>query len=114
MTPTGRCIQYCITRRRVYSGDAVVVCVFADYFRSQKSSISVGRPDWTTHRFNIRARTNMKVRRNESPYIGLSVVVTNMGIGDHRWWLWWVEHTEQISVHNLAAEQISVQSIFHG
>ena len=87
MTPTGRCIQHCITRRRVYSGDAVVVCVFADYFRSQKSSISVGRPDWTTHRFYMAGHTNMKVGGNESQWIGVCGMVPYVGTGDHRWWL---------------------------
>ena len=47
-------------------------------------SISLGRPDWTTNRFNVSAGINMKVGGNERPCIGVSRMVTYMGIGDHR------------------------------
>ena len=80
MTPTVRCIQRCITRRKMYSRGAVVVCVFADYFRPQKSSISVGRPDWTTHRFNMTGCMNTKVGGNGSQWVGGGGMVTYMGI----------------------------------
>ena len=61
----------------------VVVCVFTSISQSIYPSNSLGRPDWTTNRFNVSAGMNMKVGGNERPYIGVSRMVTYMGIGDH-------------------------------
>ena len=83
MKPTGRCIQQCVTCGGVHGGGVVVVCVFTCYFTTYLPSISLGRPDWTTNRFNVSAGINMKVGGNERPCIGVSGMVTYMGIGDH-------------------------------
>ena len=84
MKITGRCIHQCIICGGGYGGGVIIVCVFNCYFQPQKSSISPGRPDWTTHRFNMRGGTNMKVGGNEHPCIGVYGMVIYVGIGDHR------------------------------
>ena len=84
MKPTGGCIQQCVICGGVRGGGVVVVCVFTSISQSIYPSNSLGHPDWTTYRFNMSAGMNMKVRGNERSCIGVSRMVTYMGIGDHR------------------------------
>ena len=69
-------------------GFAVEVWLLFVYLLAISQSIypsnSLGRPDWTTHRFNMRGGTNMKVGGNEHPCIGVYGMVIYVGIGDHR------------------------------
>ena len=68
-------------------GFAVEVWLLFVYLLAISQSIypsnSLGRPDWTTHSFNVSAGINMKVWGNERTCIGVSGMVTYMGIGDH-------------------------------